>query len=67
MEGAKREESSNTFNTLHGTMRALLALTRMYLDISVNYLVIMKVLQSFKNLLGVEDDGGLVVFKRTPL
>lgn len=48
-------------------MRALLALTRMYLDISVNYLVIMKVLQSFKNLLGVEDDGGLVVFKRTPL
>lgn len=48
-------------------MCSLSALTEIYLDISVNYLVIVQVLQSFENLLGVENNGGLVVFKRPPL
>lgn len=38
-----------------------------YLNVSVNYLVVMQVFETLQNLFGVEADGRLVVFQRTPL
>ena len=38
-----------------------------HLDVSVCDLVIVKVLDSLQDLLGVEPDGGLVVLQRSPL
>lgn len=37
-----------------------------HLNVSVDYLIIMEVLESLEDLLGVEDDGGFVVFQRSP-
>lgn len=45
----------------------MMSRTAHYLDVSVNYLVIVQILETLQNLFGVKADGGLVVFKRTPL
>lgn len=37
-----------------------------YLNVSVDYLIVMKVFEPLKDLFGVEDDGGFIVFQRTP-
>lgn len=37
------------------------------LNVSMDNLVVMKVLQSLQDLFGVEDDGSFIVLQRTPL
>lgn len=37
-----------------------------HLNVSVDYLIVMKVFEPLEDLFGVEDDGGFVVFQRTP-
>lgn len=37
-----------------------------HLNVSVDYLIVMKVFEPLEDLLGVEDDGGLIVFQRAP-
>lgn len=38
-----------------------------HLNVSVDYLMVVKVLEPLEDLFGVEDDSGFVVFQRTPL
>ena len=37
-----------------------------HLNVSVDYLIFVQVFEPLEDLFGVEDDGGLVVFQRTP-
>lgn len=37
-----------------------------HLDVSVDNLIVMKVCEPLQDLFGVEDDGGFIVFQRTP-
>lgn len=37
-----------------------------YLDVSVDYLVVMEIAEALEDLFGVEDNGGLIVLQRTP-
>lgn len=39
----------------------------LYLNVSVRDLIVMQVLQTLQDLLGVEADGGLVVLQGSPL
>lgn len=37
-----------------------------HLNVSVDYLIVVKVFEPLEDLFGVEDDSGFVVFQRTP-